>query len=88
MASESEKRLERAFLQMMDVMAEVKYELIKNREERETFRGEREDLKNFIQEITRGIELVHREVVGELRDLRAETQANTREILSRLPDAA
>jgi len=84
-----------AFGRMMDVMAEVKFELVKNREERETLReeratmrDERQDLKFFIRDITRRTEVVHREIVGELADLRTETQANTREILSRLPPAA
>jgi hypothetical protein len=55
---------------------------------REWMHEEREYLKVFIRDITRRNEVVHREIVGELRDMRAETQASTREILSRLPDAA
>ena len=95
MASDSEDRLEKAFGAMMDVIAEVKFELIKNREERELLhewmrqqREEGDDMKTFVREITLRNEVVHREIIGEIRDLRAETQANTREILSRLPDAA
>jgi len=59
-----------------------------NREELKRNRATHEDLRRFIEEITIRNERVYREVLGELTDLRRETQAQTKaifRILDRLP---
>lgn len=57
-----------------ELMIEVKAELAQSREERR-------DLRHFIRDITRRNEIVMRELVQEVRDLRAETATGHKVLL-------
>jgi hypothetical protein len=74
-----------AFEGVMDAVADLRGTIAEMRQEFEFNRSIYGDLRHFVRDIVRRSEVVHRELVGEIRELRAETRAGTREILSRLP---
>ena len=67
-----------AFEGVMDAVADLRSAVAEMRQEFQ-------DSRSFVRDIVRRSEVVHRQLVGEIRELRAETRAGTQEILSRLP---
>jgi Ribonuclease G/E len=79
-----DRHLERSNELMDEVRREIdltREEIRLSREERQTSREMFDDLREFIREITLRVERGGREMVQELRDLRAESQAQRQALL-------
>ena len=68
------ERIDRRLERGDKLMAEV-------REEMRLSREAHADLRTFIRDLTRGNEVVMQAMIGELSDLRDQTQANTQAVL-------
>jgi hypothetical protein len=66
-------------------VADLRNTIAEMRQEFQDNRSVYQDLRHFVRDIVRRSEVVHQQLVGEIRELRAETRAGTQEILSRLP---